>query len=116
MRSIELKSGGNHKSTSSLDLLAEYEYEWNGQAYRNNDVSPFQPIEILNQHKRQLAVQLRNAKRLKETVSCFVNPQNPKQAYLELAWRWPSVILFSTIGIVFTGAGVLILRNETKTD
>ncbi|TWT94909.1 DUF3592 domain-containing protein [Neorhodopirellula pilleata] len=116
--SVELRSqsstGPRGRSSSSTKLFAEYEYEWEGTKVKCTSVSPFNNIEIFKTHKRKLTSALGTARRQGKTVTCYVNPDNPHEAFLEREFRWASFAAFSTFTIVFMGSGVLIEHRRRR--
>ena len=107
-------TGAQGKQTSSTTLSAEYEYDWKECRFHSAAVSPFNHIEVFSGYKRKQAEILRTSAKDGNSVMCFVNPNNPKEAFLRREFRWLSFAVFCVIAVLFFGSGALIVRQQRR--
>lgn len=106
-------SGPRSRSTSST-LSAIYEYKWEDHVIRANGISPFDSIECSGDYKRKVAERLRTAKAKRETVTCYVNADSPREAYLNREFRWMPVLMVASVGMLFFGVGCVLVRQQWR--
>lgn len=115
--SADLKSntttGPHGRTGSSLKLVVEYRYQlpFAEETFQSHGVSPFNRIEFFDSDTRDESARLREAQRDGETVTCYVNPDNPSEAFLNRDFRWGAFLLPSAVALLFCGVGVLIVRS-----
>jgi len=106
-------TGPRGRSTSTT-LSAEYEYKWDDDVVSADGISPFDSIECFVGYKRKIAARLRTAKARGETVTCYVNANSPREAYLNREFRWMPVLIVSAGGMLFSGVGFLLARQQWR--
>lgn len=112
--SVDLKSktttGPHGRSGSSLKLVVEYQYKppFAEEAFQSYGISPFNRFTFFDSDTRDEAARLREALRDGETVTCYVNPDDPSEAYLNRDFRWGAFLLPSAVALLFCGVGALI--------
>lgn len=97
----------------SSKLIVEYEYTWEGIMFHNDSFSPFRGIEVFNSYTKSQRSMLAAAVAQKKAVTCYVNPDNPSDAFLNRDFRWGSFLLFSAGALIFSVCGVLLVRQHT---
>lgn len=106
-------TGPRGRSTSTT-LSAKYEYQWDGGVVSADGISPFNSIECFVSYKRKIAERLRTARAKGETVTCYVNANSPGEAFLNREFRWMPVLIVLAIGMLFTGVGFRLVRQQSN--
>ncbi len=105
-----------YSTKSSIKLFVEYEYRWEESTFCNDSFSPFCGIELSNSYTKSQRSMLGDAIEQKKTVTCYVDPNDPSDAFLKRDFRWGSFLLFSAGALIFSGCGALLVRQHFRTD
>jgi len=115
LESVELATY-DHGDSKTYEVKASYQYEFGGKSYTGTKASQYLSDNIGEYHQ-DLYNRLKEKFDLGETVSAFVNPNDPEQAFLDRTLRYGSLILYLIFLIVFGGFGlgaVLLASNSAK--
>ena len=106
----------SHRSDGSTtySVSGRYRYRYNGVEYTSNQVSQYSGSDNFGDYWQQLHSKLSQARSSNRTMLAWVNPSDPREAYLDRTFRWGSVIFGLTFGGVFAlvGGGVMFLMRR----
>ena len=106
----------SHRSDGSTtySVDARYRYTYNGQTFTSDTVSQYGGSDNFDDYWQRLGSQLKAARQQNRTVSAWVNPDNPGQAYLDRTLRWGSLVFGFAFGGVFAlvGGGLMVLFSR----
>lgn len=110
----------SHRSDGSTtySVSGTYRYRYRGVDYTSSQVSQYSGSDNFGDYWQQLYGRIDAARRNNRTVSAWVNPDAPHEAYLDRTFRWGSVIFGFTFGGVFAlvGGGVMLLMRRGSKD
>ncbi len=110
----------SHRSDGSTtySVSGTYRYRYRGVDYTSSQVSQYSGSDNFGDYWQQLYGRIDTARRNNRTVSAWVNPDAPHEAYLDRTFRWGSVIFGFTFGGVFAlvGGGVMLLMRRGSKD
>ncbi|MCK0155078.1 DUF3592 domain-containing protein [Alcanivorax sp. S6407] len=106
----------SHRSDGSTtySVSGSYRYRYGGVDYSSSQISQYSGSDNFGDYWQQLYGRIDTARRNNRTVSAWVNPDAPHEAYLDRTFRWGAVIFGFTFGGVFAlvGAGVMFLMRR----
>lgn len=103
---VRRDSDGHRSTTYSVN--ATYEYEIDDRAYRSDRVAIMGGGDSRIQYHRERVHQLKVAQERGETVTCFVDPENPANAVLNRDLQSPFVGLLVGFGALFICLSIYI--------
>ncbi len=106
---LELISNTSDGSTT-YRVDANYQYEFNGQRYRSDQVSLSDGSDNIGDYWHQLHRKLRR-QQSQEKVVALVNPDNPEEALLDRSLRPGVLLMGSAFGVIFIGIGLAVMRK-----
>ncbi|MDX1804898.1 MAG: DUF3592 domain-containing protein [Alcanivorax sp.] len=109
----QLHSHRGDKSTT-YSVSARYRYRFANRSYTSDSVSLYGGSDNFDDYWQQLAGRLERARQRGYTVTAWVNPDNPGQAYLDRSLRWSAMIFGVAFGGVFAlvGGGLMWFFNR----
>ena len=106
----------SHRSDGSTtySVSGSYRYRFRGVDYTSSQISQYSGSDNFGDYWQQLYGRIDTARRNNRTVSAWVNPDAPHEAYLDRTFRWGSVIFGFAFGGVFAlvGGGVMFLMRR----
>ncbi|QDV75994.1 DUF3592 domain-containing protein [Botrimarina mediterranea] len=119
--SVELQRTGDKKN--SLRVVADYRYEYAGQAYESDRVGLSTMADNFGSYHRRLHDRLHAAWKAEKTVDCFVDPNDPTQALLDrrlrpvvVVYHVPFVLAFGGVGFGIIAAALYGMRKARRDD
>jgi len=109
----QLLAGGyeSHSGDDSTtyEAYGQYTYTFNGQKRGGNRVSIAGGADNIGDYQQDMGRRLSNASSRGETISVFVNPENPAESIIDRSVRWGMVGFKSIFLFVFGGVGLGLL-------
>ncbi len=99
----------NGSDDESLSTEATYEYEWNGQQYRGDQVSIHSGSDNIGSFQIRVANELHDHHKSGKPFRCFVNPDRPSESILYRDLRWELLSGFSVFGTLFATIGFSLI-------
>ena len=95
--------------TDTWEAYAEYTYEFDGQIYVGNRVAIGSGSDNIGDYQRDMGNRLSGAMSRGESITVWVDPDNPQDSIIDRDIRW-GLVAFRLIGaIVFGGVGLWLL-------
>lgn len=104
-KSVESVTGGSATGTK-FDPVVTFEYSYEGESYTGNDIYPSTTSK--NYDTKSKAKSAIGEYEKGETVTAYVNPDSPSEAFLENE-ESSSPLLFAGVGVVFVLGGIFVL-------
>jgi len=109
----QLSSAGystNHGDDSNTyEAYAEYTYEYFGQTFHGDRVGINSGSDNIGDYQQDTGRQLSNALSRNESITVWVNPENPSEAIIDPTLRWGLLGFKSIFLFVFGGIGLGLL-------
>jgi len=100
---------GNSDPTTYL-IKVQYRYEFQGKTYQGNQISPYYKLNTSDKYRYGLYKKIRNAKSHGEKMTCYVDPTNPTNCYLDRKIETGSIYFFaggSALALVIGSAAIV---------
>lgn len=110
---LELVSSTSDGSTT-YRVDADYNYEFNGQSYRSDNVSLSSGSDNIGDYWQDLYRTLSKQRSYNE-VTALVNPDNPHEALLDRTLRAGVLLMGSAFFIIFAGVGLAVMKKPIGT-
>ena len=99
---------------------ARYTYTYNGRQYTGDRVTTAAGADNIGDYQTDMGSALRGAMNRGESITVFVNPQNPGESIIDPGVRWGLLAFKSVFLFVFGGVGLGLLiftwRAPTEKD
>ncbi len=95
--------------TDTWEAYAEYSYEFDGQVYVGNRVAIGSGSDNVGSYQRDMGNRLSGALSRGETITVWVDPNNPRDSIIDRDIRWAMVAFRLIAAIVFGGVGLWLL-------
>lgn len=105
--SVELQGGKGEENTQRV--LADYRYDYAGQAYQNDRVGLSTTADNFGSYHQRLYDRLHAAWKAEKTVPCFVDPNNHQYSLLDRSLRTTVVVFHVPFILCFGGVGFGII-------
>ncbi len=106
--SVDLHSHTSDDSTT-YEVAASYNYQFGGSRYSGTRVGLTVGSDNIGDYHERVYDRLRKAMDEDQQVPCYVNPEDPTEAYLDLELRWGMLIFYMVFVFMFGGAGFGIM-------
>jgi len=121
-RRTSLGRNSSHRSNHpSTKVQVKYQYEFKGKTYDGDGVDPLFGYEFFESTRLKTYSKYRKIKAANKKITCYVNPKDPRQAYLEKTYRssplWMlggGAAIFFTVGMVCWMASFLSWIKNRK--
>lgn len=118
------RAGFERKSSDNgytYKAVADYTYEYGGQQYANDRVSISSSSDNIGSYQTDTGRFLQDLRERRETVTVYVNPEEPSEAIIDRSVRWGMIFFKSIFVFMFGGAGVgiiyfLVIRAPEEKD
>jgi hypothetical protein len=107
INTVELQGGKGKENTQRV--LADYRYDYAGQAYQNDRVGLSTTADNFGSYHQRLYDRLHAAWKAEKTVPCFVDPNDPQQSLLDRSLRAAVVVFHVPFILCFGGIGLGII-------
>lgn len=107
INTVELQGGKSNENTQRV--LADYRYDYAGQAYQNDRVGLSTAADNLGSYHQRLYDRLHAAWKAEKTVPCFVDPNDPQRSLLDRGLRTAVVLFHVPFILCFGGVGFGII-------
>lgn len=95
--------------STTYEAFATYTYTHYGQTYRGQRVTLFSGGDNIGSYQQDLGSRLRRAHRNGETITVWMNPDDPSESVIDRSIRWSMVGFRSIFLFVFGGVGLGLL-------
>lgn len=100
-------SRGDDSTTYGVE--GQYQYEYNGQRYTSNQLNFYSGTDNIGNYQQDLYRKLDRVKSNQQTITAYINPDNPNEAVLDRTIRWGMLGFQSIFLFVFGGVGLGIM-------
>lgn len=107
-----LRSGGyeaHSGDSTTYEAFAEYTYTWDGQDYSGSRVTISSGADNIGDYQEETGRELQYAANNGESVTAYVNPDNPAESILDPGIRWGLLGFKMIFVVVFGGVGFGLL-------
>lgn len=108
------------EDSDTYEAYADYTYEVNGQHHTGSRVAISGGADNIGDYQTELGNRLSQAMRRGDTVTVYVDPENPSIAVIDRSVRWGMVGFKSIFVFVFGGVGlgliIFVLRAPKEKD
>jgi len=101
--SLEHHRGSARKRGTSYEVHCTYRYTFAGRQYTGERVGVGSGSDHLGSWQEETYRRLKEARQRGETVTCYVDPDQPDASLLDRRFRWPLFIFY--MAMVGTGPG-----------
>ena len=106
--------------SDTYEAYAQYTYQYHGQTFSGSRVAISGGADNIGDYQTDLGNRLSQAMSRGETVTVYVNPENPTEAIVDPAIRWGMIGFKSIFFFVFGGVGlgliIFVFRSPKEKD
>ena len=120
--SSKLNSSRTSKGGTTYEVQARYRYEVHGRTYKGSRVGIHSGKDNIGDYHQVWAQKLSQIRNSGQPVTVWYNPQNPDESLLDPNLRWGFMAMqiafasvFSLVGLVLIGAGLMKSKSDTST-
>lgn len=95
--------------STTYEATGRYRYSYGGRDYESDRVALGSGADNLGDFQQDLAAQLQRAQGSGETVTAWVNPEQPAQAVINRELRLGQLAFFIAFGLVFAVVGIGVI-------
>lgn len=99
----------NGRSVVTYEAYADYSYKFYGVRYTGNRVGVASGSDNIGDYQQQLGARLRSAMERDETITVWVDPNDPSQSIIDRHVRLGVIVFLLFGGLLFSGVGLTIL-------
>lgn len=95
--------------SETYEATARYSYRYEGRDYSGHRVAIFSGSDNIGDFQWRLNAQLKSALRNQQSVTAWVNPNQPSEAVLNRDMRWGMLGFLLIFVVAFGGLGILFV-------
>ncbi|MCH9650074.1 MAG: DUF3592 domain-containing protein [Deltaproteobacteria bacterium] len=95
--------------STTYSVEARYRYLFGGTIFEGNRVSFLEHSDDLGSFHQDAANTLKDHLEKGETIPCYVDPDNPREAVIFRQFRWRHMSFLGLFGLLFGGVGLVTL-------
>jgi len=107
--SVDLQSNHDSDSATTWRVIAEYEYSWRGERMISDRVDLHAGADNLGDYHHDTYGRLNRALQAGESVTAWVDPDNPSRVVLDRDMRWGRLAFGMLLALAFGGAGLGVM-------
>lgn len=107
--SVDLQSNHDPDSATTYRVIAEYEYSWDGERLISDRVDLHAGADNLGDYHHVTYGRLNRALQAGESVTAWVDPDNPSRVVLDRDMRWGRLGFGMIFPLAFGGAGLGVM-------